>query len=77
LKIALFWGITLSMLLGPGHTKETGNRNFRELLSHWVEQVELNGAAQTEETATQIAEEWDTQLPGNWASQSSHSCVAA
>jgi hypothetical protein len=30
--------------LGQGHTKKTGNRNFRELLSDWVEHVELNGA---------------------------------
>jgi hypothetical protein len=29
-------------------------QNFRELLSDWVERVELNGAAQTEETATQL-----------------------
>jgi hypothetical protein len=27
------------------------NRNFRELLSAWVEHMLLNGAAQTEETA--------------------------
>jgi hypothetical protein len=31
--------------------------NFRELLSDWVEHVELNGAAQIEETATQLAED--------------------
>jgi hypothetical protein len=30
---------------------ETGKRNFRELLSAWVEHVLLNGAAQIEETA--------------------------
>jgi hypothetical protein len=27
---------------GRGHTKESGNRNFRELLSDWTEHVELN-----------------------------------
>jgi hypothetical protein len=41
---------------GRGHTKETGNRNFRELLSARVERMLLNGAAQIEETATQLAE---------------------
>jgi hypothetical protein len=53
------------------HTKETGNRSFRELLSdwQWVEHVELNAAAQIEETATQLAEDWESQLPGNWANQ--------
>jgi hypothetical protein len=38
---------------GRGDIKETGNRNFREL-SDWVEHVELNWAAETEETATQL-----------------------
>jgi hypothetical protein len=45
-----------SMLLGRGHIKEIGNRNFRELLSTWVEHMLLNGAAQIEQTATQLAE---------------------
>jgi hypothetical protein len=44
-------------VLGRGHTEETGKCNFRELLSDWVEHVELNGAAQIEETATQLAED--------------------
>jgi hypothetical protein len=60
-----------------GHTKVNGNRTFRELLSDWAEHVELNGAAQIVETAAQLAENLVTQLPGNWASQSSHSCVGA
>jgi hypothetical protein len=47
------------------------NRNLRELLAAWVEHVELNGATQIEETATQLAADWETQLPSNWASQSS------
>jgi hypothetical protein len=53
--------------LGRGHTKETGNRNFREFLSACVEHLELNWAPQFDETATQLAEVWETQLPGNWA----------
>jgi hypothetical protein len=40
--------------LGRGHSKENGNRNFRELLSALVEQMLLNGAAQIEEMATQF-----------------------
>jgi hypothetical protein len=36
---------------GQGHTEETAYRNFRELLSAWVEHVFLNEAAQIEETA--------------------------
>jgi hypothetical protein len=36
-------------------TQPQRNRNFRELLSAWVEHVELNGATQIEETATQLA----------------------
>jgi hypothetical protein len=36
---------------GRGHTKETGNRNFREFLSASVEHMLLNGAVQIEETA--------------------------
>jgi hypothetical protein len=39
---------------GRGHTKETGNRNFWELLSAWVEHMLLNGAAHIEEMATQF-----------------------
>jgi hypothetical protein len=55
-------GFHAGFLLGlrRGHTEETGNRIatcFRELLSAWVEYMELNGPAQTEETATA------TQLP--------------
>jgi hypothetical protein len=34
--------------------KETGNRTFRELLSDWVEHVELTWATDIEETATQL-----------------------
>jgi hypothetical protein len=45
------------------------------LLLDWVEHVELNGAGQIEETATQLAEDWENKFLGNWASQSSHSCV--
>jgi hypothetical protein len=44
------------------HTNETGNRNFRDMLSDWDEHVERNGAAQIEETATQLAGDWETQL---------------
>jgi hypothetical protein len=36
--------------------------------------MELNGAAQIEETAKQLGE---TEHPGNRASQSSYNCVAA
>jgi hypothetical protein len=47
--------VTLSwILLGRGHTKETGTRDFRELLSAWVEHMLLNGAAQIEEKAMQF-----------------------
>jgi hypothetical protein len=45
---------TRSILIGRGHTKDTGNSNFRELLSAWVEHMSLNGAAHIEETATQF-----------------------
>jgi hypothetical protein len=31
--------------LGRGHTKETGNRSFREFLSAWGEHMLVNGAA--------------------------------
>jgi hypothetical protein len=48
--------------LGRGHTKETSNRSFREMLT-WVEHVELNGAAKIEETATQLAEDWKNWTP--------------
>jgi hypothetical protein len=41
-------------ILGQGHTKETGNRNYQELLSAWVEHKEPNGAAQIEEMAMQL-----------------------
>jgi hypothetical protein len=45
--------------LGRGHTKKTGNlkanRDFRELLSTWVEHMLVNGVAQIEETAMQLA----------------------
>jgi hypothetical protein len=41
-------------MLGRGHTKETGNRSFRVLLSAWVEHMLLNGAAEIEETALNI-----------------------
>jgi hypothetical protein len=44
--------IETSVSLGRGHTKKTGNRNFRELLSVRVEHMLLNGAAQIEETVT-------------------------
>jgi hypothetical protein len=63
--------------LGRGHIRETGNRNIRELSAR-VEHVELNGAAQIKETVTQLGGRLtETQLSGNWASQFSHSCVAA
>jgi hypothetical protein len=39
-----------------------------------VDNMLLNGTAQIEETAAQLAE---TQLPGNGVCQSSHNCVAA
>jgi hypothetical protein len=42
-------------VLGRGDTKETSNRNFRDLLSAWVEHMLLNGAAQIEETAIAVA----------------------
>jgi hypothetical protein len=29
-----------------------------------IEHVELNGAVQIEETTIQLAEDWETQLPG-------------
>jgi hypothetical protein len=67
---------SFALILGRRHTKETGNHNFRELLSDWVEHVKQNGAVHTDETATQLVEDWETQFPGNWASQSSHSCIA-
>jgi hypothetical protein len=35
----------------------TSNRKFQELLSDSAEHVELNEAAQIEETATQLAED--------------------
>jgi hypothetical protein len=37
-----------------GNWQPQCNHNFRELLSDWVEHVELNGAAQIEETAAQL-----------------------
>jgi hypothetical protein len=37
-----------------GNWQPQRNRNFRELLSNCVEDEELNGAAQTEEMATQL-----------------------
>jgi hypothetical protein len=40
----------------------------------WIRGAEWSSAI--EETATQLAEGWETQFTGNWASQSSHSCVA-
>jgi hypothetical protein len=49
--------ILRDMLLGRGHTKETGNRNFGELLSDCVEHMELNGTAQIKEITTQLAED--------------------
>jgi hypothetical protein len=40
-----------------------GNCTFWELLSDWVEHVGLNGAAQTEETATQLQRNsWKTKI---------------
>jgi hypothetical protein len=38
---------------GQGHTKETGNQNFWELLSAWVEHVEQNGAVQCNSQKTE------------------------
>jgi hypothetical protein len=37
-----------------GNWQPQRNRNFRELLSDRVEHVEMSGAAQIEETATQL-----------------------
>jgi hypothetical protein len=57
---ALHAGCTLSpgrflvLLLGWGHTKETGNHNFQELLSAWVEHMLPNGVAQIEKTASPL-----------------------
>jgi hypothetical protein len=56
--------VPVSLVRARAH-KETGNRNFRELLSDCVEHIELTGAAQIEETAKQLAEDWETQFPGN------------
>jgi hypothetical protein len=42
------WLTDVKLHLGRGHTKETGNRNFQELLSAWVEHMLLNGSAQIE-----------------------------
>jgi hypothetical protein len=39
---------------GEGTRRKLGNLNLRELLSARVEHMELNGAAQIEETATQL-----------------------
>jgi hypothetical protein len=76
LLYACFWLLAwLRERAHHGNWQPQRNRNFRKLLSDWVEHVELNGAAQIEETATQLAEVWETQLPGNWASQSSHSAL--
>jgi hypothetical protein len=48
--------LSLIIHFGQGRTKETGNRNFRELLSVRVEHMLLNGAAQIEETALPFAQ---------------------
>jgi hypothetical protein len=52
------------------------NHNFWELLSARAEQMLLNGAAQIEEKQSNSRNDRETQLPGNGAWQSSHSCVA-
>jgi hypothetical protein len=53
-QASLLTAALLHSFLGWGHTKETGNRNFQELLSAWVEHMLLNGAAQIEEMALQF-----------------------
>jgi hypothetical protein len=69
--------IRKSIVLRRGHTKETSNRNFRELLStelntwNWMEQRKLRKRQRNS------AEDWGTQLPGNGAGRSIHNCVAA
>jgi hypothetical protein len=49
---------------------ETGNRNFRELSSDWVEHMELNGAAQIKETITQLRRNsWKTEKLNSQATE--------
>jgi hypothetical protein len=66
--------------LGLGHTKETGNRNAT-VISENCYQLELNTCYWMEQPKLSKRQrssrkEWETQLPGNGACQSSHSCVA-
>jgi hypothetical protein len=54
-KLNKFWAARWNILnLGRGHTKETGNCNFRELLSDWFEHEEPNWAAKMEETSMEL-----------------------
>jgi hypothetical protein len=53
--------LQVSLVSGRAH-KETGNRNFREALSDSGERMELNGAAQIEETGTQPSKPVLSQL---------------
>jgi hypothetical protein len=48
--------VTLRERIHQGSRQPQRNRNFRKLLSARVEHMLLNGAAQIEETATQLAE---------------------
>jgi hypothetical protein len=54
LALVLVVSHTVLVQLERGHTKKTGNRNFREILSGRVDHMLLNGAAQIEERATQF-----------------------
>jgi hypothetical protein len=47
---------TLTPRVHQGNWQPQRNHDFRELLSAWAEHMLLNGAAQIEETATQLAE---------------------
>jgi hypothetical protein len=77
IKIPISFSTNLRARARQGNWQPQRNRNFRELLSAWVEHMLLNGAAQIEETAMQLAENWETQLPGNGACQCSHNFIAS